>query len=62
MKLSQRCKGIRKDNLIKFDSTNFSVNSLLNSLLQTSVLHLPIGQDVGTGVPPGKSLIVTSPI
>ena len=37
-------------------------NSLLNSLLQTSFQHLPIGQEIGTGVPTGKSLIVTPSI
>ena len=58
-KLSQRCKDIRNDNLIKLDSTNFSMTV---SLLQTWVLCLPIGQEIGTGVPPGKSLIVTRPI
>ena len=36
-------------------------DSLLNSLLQTWVLKLPIGQEIGTGVPPGKSLIVIPP-
>ena len=37
-------------------------DSLLNSLLQTWFLRLPIGQEIGTGVPIGKSLIVTPSI
>ena len=50
IKLPQRCKDIRSDNLIKFDPKNFS-ETVLNSLSQTWVLHLPIGQEIATGVP-----------
>ena len=49
----------------QFDKTWFYkllCDSLLNSLVQFWVLRLPIGQEIGTGVPPGKSLIVTPTI
>ena len=34
-------------------------DSLLNLFLQIWVVHLPIGQEIGTGVPPGKSLVLS---
>ena len=49
----------------QFDKTWFYkllCDSLLNSLVQFWVLRLPIGLEIGTGVPPGKSLIVTPTI